>query len=250
MTGRLTQNDFVRYGRQIMHPNLGENGQLKLKNSHVVVAGIGGLGTPACLYLAAAGIGHMTLIDCDRVQLSNLNRQILFFEDEIGEKKPFVALQKLQKFNSSIEFTPLFRDIKKDNVKDIIDGADVVIDAMDNLKTRFILNEACVDLGVPFIHGGVFGLFGEITTIIPGETPCFACIMPKIPRRKKTFPVFGVTPALVAALQVTEAIKLLAGFGHLLKGKMLYINGEKMDFALANLIKNPDCIICGRERKN
>lgn len=243
----LTKNDLIRYSRQILYTGLGEEGQKKLKKSHVVVAGLGGLGTPACIYLVCAGIGHITLVDSDRVELSDLNRQILYCEEDIGEKKPFSAAQKLAKLNSSVDITALFRRITEDNVKDIVKGSHVVIDALDNLETRFMLNKACVVEGIPLIHGGVYGLFGEITTIIPWETPCLACILPEVRRRRDPFPVFGVTPALVAILQVTETIKLLAGFGYLLTGRMLYINGDTMDFTFNNLVKNPNCKVCGKE---
>jgi molybdopterin/thiamine biosynthesis adenylyltransferase len=241
----LTNNDLARYERQILYTDFGVEGQKKLKRSHVVVAGLGGLGCSASLYLTCAGIGHVTLIDCDRVELSNLNRQILHYEEDIGEGKPFSAAQKLAKLNSLIEVTPVFNEITEHNAREIIKGANLVIDGMDNIKTRFILNKACVAEGIPFVHGGVNGLFGEVTTIIPGRTPCLACIFPEVPQKKGVFPVFGVTPALIAILQVTEAIKLLAGFGSLLTGKMLYFNGETMDFTFTNLVKNQNCEICG-----
>ena len=241
----LTKNDLTRYGRQILYMDFGDEGQKKLKQSHVVVAGLGGLGCSASLYLTCAGIGHITLIDCDRVELSNLNRQILHYEEDIGEGKPFSAAQKLAKLNSSIEITPVFKKITECNARGLIEGANLVIDGMDNIETRFILNKACVAEGIPFIHGGVHGLFGEVTTIIPGRTPCLACIFPEIPHRKVSFPVFGVTPALIAILQVTEAIKLLAGFGSLLTGKMLYFNGDTMDFTFHNLVRNRNCKVCG-----
>ena len=241
----LTKNDLVRYQRQILYPDLGEKGQGKLKQSHVVVAGLGGLGCAASLYLTCAGVGHVTLIDCDRVELSNLNRQVLHYEEDIGDKKPFSAAQKLSKLNSSIEVTPVFRKITAQNARKVIKGANLVIDGMDNFKTRFIVNKACVAEGIPFIHGGVHGLFGEVTTILPGRTPCLACIFPEFPHGKLELPVFGVTPALIAILQVTEAIKLLAGFGTLLTGKMLYFNGDTMDFTVCNLTKNRNCRVCG-----
>ena len=244
----LTANDLARYERQILYPDLGEKGQEKLKQSHVVVAGLGGLGCAASLYLTCAGVGHVTLIDCDRVELSNLNRQILHYEEDIGEKKPFSAAQKLAELNTSIEVSPVFRKITAQNARKIIKGANLVIDGMDNFKTRFIVNKACVAEGIPFIHGGVHGLFGEVTTILPGRTPCLACIFPEFPHGKLELPVFGVTPALIAILQVTEAIKLLAGFGTLLTGKMLYFNGDTMDFTLCKLTKNQNCSVCGTEK--
>jgi len=184
-------------------------------------------------------------VDCDRVELSNLNLQILPWEEDIWEKKPFSAARKLAKLNPSIKITPLFERITEDNVRDIIGGANVVIDGMDNFETRSVLNSACVTEKIPFIHGGIYGLFGEVTTIIPGKTPCFSCIFPAAPEKKGAFPVFGVTPALIAILQVTEVIKLLANLGNLLTNKMLYINGERMEFSIANLTKRPECKVCG-----
>jgi molybdopterin/thiamine biosynthesis adenylyltransferase len=188
------------------------------------------------------------LIDCDRVELSNLSRQVLHYEEDIGDKKPFSAAEKLAKLNSSIEITPVFKEITEHNAREIIKGANLVIDGMDNFKTRFILNKACVAEGIAFIHGGVHGLFGEVTTILPGKTPCLACIFPEVPQRSSTFPVFGVAPALIAILQVTEAIKVLAGFGSLLTGKMLYFSGDTMEFTFRNLVKNQNCKVCGTKQ--
>jgi len=241
----LTENDLARYERQILYASFGKKGQEKLKQSHVVVAGLGGLGCVASLYLTCSGIGHVTVIDCDRVELSNLNRQVLHYEEDIGVGKPFSVARKLAQLNSSIEVTPVFKKITERNAREIVRGANLVVDAMDNFKARFILNKACVAEGIPFIHGGIHGLFGEITTIIPGQTPCLACIFPEVSYRKGPLPVFGVTPALIAILQVTEAIKLLAGFGSLLTGRMLFFNGETMDFTFCNLAKKPDCNVCG-----
>lgn len=241
----LTKSDLIRYGRQISYPGFGEAGQKKLKGSRVVVAGLGGLGSPATIYLAYAGVGHITLVDCDFVELSNLNRQILYCEEDVGEKKAFLAARKLTKLNPSIEATPLFVRLTRENARNIIKGANVVLDGMDNFETRFILNSACVAEGIPFIHAGVQGLLGEITTIIPGKTPCFACIFPKVTQKQETFPVFGVTPAFMATLQVTETIKFLTGLGSLLSGKMLYFDGASMKFILVDLIKRHGCKVCG-----
>jgi molybdopterin/thiamine biosynthesis adenylyltransferase len=244
----LTKDDLTRYKRQILYTDFGEKGQERLRQSHVVVAGLGGLGCSASLYLTCAGVGHVTLIDCDRVELSNLNRQVLHYEEDIGEGKPFSAAQKLAKLNSSIKVTPVFEKITEHNGREIIKGANLVIDGMDNFKTRFILNKACVAEGIPFIHGGVQGFFGEVTTMLPGKTPCLACIFPEVPERGSIFPVFGVTPALIAILQVTEAIKLLAGFGSLLTGRMLYFNGETMEFTMRDLAKDQHCRVCGTKK--
>ena len=242
---KLTKNDLIRYQRQISYPGFGEEGQNKLKRSHVVVAGIGGLGSPASIYLACAGIGRITIADCDYVELSNLNRQILYWDEDIGEKKVFSAVRKLAKLNPSIEIKPVHGKITEDNVKGIIEGADAVIDGMDNIETRFIINAACVSEGIPFIHGAVHGLTGEITTIIPGETACLACIFPEVPEKVAEPRVFGVTPALIASIQVMETIKLLAGIVGLLTNKMLYVSGETMEFTHVNISKRSDCRVCG-----
>jgi molybdopterin/thiamine biosynthesis adenylyltransferase len=241
----LTKDDLTRYERQILYTDFGEKGQERLKQSHVVVAGLGGLGCSASLYLTCSGVGHITMIDCDHVDLSNLNRQILHYEEDIGEEKTFSAARKLAKLNSSIKLTPVFKRITERNARELIRGSNLVIDGMDNFETRFILNRACIAEGIPFIHGGVYGLFGELTTIIPGSTPCLACIFPEVPQVKGTMPVFGVTPAVIATLQVTEAIKFLTGFGSLLTGKMLYFNGDTMDFTSRDLARNQTCRVCG-----
>jgi len=246
-SSHLTEEDLVRYSRQILFAAFGEEGQRKLRQAHILIAGVGGLGSPVAIYLACAGIGKLTLVDSDAVELSNLNRQILHGEEDIGEKKVISAARKLNKLNSTVEINPVAVRITPEGMPGLLDGVDLVIDCLDNMETRFILNQGCVQAGMPFIHGGIDGMIGEITTIIPGQTPCFACIFPQGVEGKKPFPVFGCTPALIASLQVMEAIKLLSGFGELLAGKMLYINGEAMEWSTAPLQKNRECEICGGE---
>jgi molybdopterin/thiamine biosynthesis adenylyltransferase len=246
----LSDDDLIRYGRQIIYPGFGEIGQDKLKASHVLVAGVGGLGCAASMYLTYAGVGHIAIVDDDSVELSNLNRQILHWEGDIGKKKPVSAASKLRRINSGIKITSICKKLTEDNVDEIIKGSDVVIDGLDNFKTRFVLNAACVRQRVPFIHAGVNGLLGQITTIIPGKTPCLACIYSTPPVAEETIPVFGATPAVMASLQVMEAIKLIAGFGEMLEGRMLYFNGESMEFACEDLVKNPKCSVCGSGSRN
>jgi adenylyltransferase/sulfurtransferase len=243
----LTENDLKRYSRQIIFPDFGTEGQKKLKNSHIVVAGIGGLGSLSSTYLACAGIGHITIIDNDFVEISNLNRQVLHWDENVGEKKVLSARKKLSKLNPTIEIAPVFEKITEDNVTDLIKGAQVVVDGMDNFKTRFVLNTGCVKEKIPFIHGGINGLFGEITTIIPDKTPCLACIYPKIADTEIPFPVFGATPSLIASIQVLETIKLIAGIGDLLTGKMLYIDATTMEFNFIEVKRSINCKVCGQE---
>lgn len=241
----LDEQDLIRYERQILYPNLGRKGQERLKDSHVIVVGLGGLGSPASIYIACAGVGRITIVDSDQVELSNLNRQILHFEEDIGTKKTESAENKLQRLNPSVRVTPIFERITSDNALEIIGDSDIVVDAMDNFEGRFIVNAACVAKGIPMIHGGIHGLIGAITTIIPGETPCLACIFPLFTQQRGKIPVFGVTPGVLATLQATEVIKYLAGFGELLTSKMLYVNVETMEFNTINLVRQLECQVCG-----
>jgi len=241
----LTPYDLQRYDRQIMWPSFGQEGQRKLKASHVVVAGVGGLGSTACMLLAAAGVGRLTIIDFDRVELSNLNRQLLHWDKDIGVPKVQSALEKLSELNPTIQIVPLQQKITRDNVMDLIDGADLVVDAMDNMATRFLLNEACIKRGIPFVHGGIYGLMGQVMTIIPKRGPCLRCLFPQEVEGPRPFPVFATAPALVASLEVTEAIKVLAGFGEPLVGKLLRINGETMEIFAVQIERKPDCPVCG-----
>jgi molybdopterin/thiamine biosynthesis adenylyltransferase len=244
-TSPLTEEDRIRYDRQILYPAFGEEGQRKLRQAHVLIAGVGGLGSPVAIYLACAGVGKLTVVDSDAVELSNLNRQILHWEEDIGEKKVISAARKLKQLNSTVEMNARAMRITAENFPGLLEGVDLVMDCMDNMATRFILNEGCVKAGIPLIHGGIYGMMGEITTIIPGQTPCFECIFPRDVEGKSPFPVFGFTPALIASLQVMEAIKLLAGFGELLAGKMLYVRGEETIFMTVDLQKNEACRVCG-----
>ena len=240
----LTSQDLERYQRQILYDGFGEEAQRKLKQSHVVVAGAGGLGCPAATYLTCAGIGHITLVDNEVIETSNLNRQILHWDENIGEKKAASAASKLARLNSSITIVPIVAKITDTNAKHLIRDADVVVDATDSFDARCVLNRACVYAGIPLVHGGVWGLCGQVTTILPGRTPCFSCIYPDRPEEHQLTPVFGVTPGLIAVIQATEVIKIVAGFGRLLAGQMLYMNECTMDFYFRELKWNPGCKVC------
>jgi len=245
----LTRQDLERYDRQIRYEGFGEQGQRRLKASHVVVAGAGGIGCPASMYLACAGVGRITVIDHQSVELSNLNRQVLHWEEDIGRPKSVSAAAKLRNLNPSTAISPVTAEITAANAGDLVRGASAVLDAMDNFETRAVLNRATVAKGIPFIHGGVWGLCGQVTTIIPGKTPCLACLYPEKPAEKSPFPVFGVAPAMVAIIQAIEAIKIIAGFGRLLAGQMLYFNQATMDFSFREVIRRPGCPVCGQAVK-
>jgi adenylyltransferase/sulfurtransferase len=245
----LSQKELDRYYRQIIFAEFGERRQEKLKNSHVLIAGIGGLGSLSSIYLARAGVGHITIVDNDHVELSDLNRQILYQDENIGERKVDSAHRRLLGMNPYIEVTPIFAKIQKDNVSDILQGAQVVVDGLDNFETRFLLNSICVKENIPFIYGGIDGFNGAITTIIPGKTPCLACLFKRIPKEEKNFlPVFGFIPGFIASLQSMETIKLLANVGIPLAGKLLLFDGKTGEFLLSNVNKDNDCSVCGKQK--
>lgn len=240
----LSKTELERYNRQMLLPNWGKDGQKRLKSAKVIVAGAGGLGCPASLYLAAAGVGKLTIIDKERFELSNLNRQILGWQSDIGCFKAEVVAEKLIALNPEIKVHPLVIEITEENIGELVQDADIIVDAMDNWKTRFIINAECVKRKIPFIHAGIFGLYGQMMTIIPGKSPCLRCLLPETPKEVSKFPVLGVTPAVFASLQVMEAIKLIVGFGETLIRKMLLFDGESMSFTVINVERNPECSIC------
>ena len=240
----LSRAELERYGRQMMLPDWGEKGQKRLKSAKVVVAGSGGLGCPASLYLAAAGVGELVIVDKDAFELSNLNRQILGWQRDVGRAKAEAAAEKLRALNPEIAVIPLVVEITEDTIQDLILDAAVVVDAMDNWRTRFVINKACVETNVPFVHAGVFGLFGQIMTIIPGKGPCLRCLLPETPKETAKFPVPGTTPALFATLQVMEALKLIVGFGEPLTGRMLFFDGGSMSFTMVTVERRPECPVC------
>ena len=237
----LSQDEIVRYQRQLLIPDFGVEGQSKLKEAHALIVGVGGLGCSSSLFLTAAGVGHITIVDFDSVELSDLNRQILYSQDDIGERKVAVASRRLKKLNSSVEINPVFSEIKADNVLKIISGAQVVLDGTDNLATRLVLNSACVKLKIPYIVGGVSRLRGVVTTIIPGTTPCMACFQAE---GLSGLGVLGVIPAIIANIQALEALKLLEGHKPALAGRLLLFNGDDMKFRNYEIRRSETCPIC------
>jgi molybdopterin/thiamine biosynthesis adenylyltransferase len=240
----LTPSERERYDRQIMIREIGEEGQEKLKRSRAVIAGAGGLASPISIYLAAAGIGMIRLIDDDQVTLSNLNRQILHWEEDIGRKKIESARTKLRNLNRAVEIETVAETITEGNVSQFVDGCDVIVDAMDNLPTRYILNRCAIEKKVPFFHGAVTGFEGRAMTILPGKTACLRC-MYRGPVPQEKFPVIGVAPAVIGSIQATEVIKYLVGIGKLLTNRLLIYDGLKVAFSEFRVSKNPNCDHCG-----
>ena len=241
----LTTNELGRYDRQIMIKGFGEEGQEKLKRAKVIIAGGGGLGSPSSIYLAAAGVGMIRIVDHDRVELSNLNRQVLHWDKDIGRSKVTSATEKLKKLNPEVEIEAMEETITEDNVSQLMAGFDVVVDAMDNLPTRYLLNKAALEKGIPFFHGAVYGFEGRAMTIIPGKTACLECVYHGATTPGGKFPVIGVAPAIIGCIQATEVIKYIVGVGELLTNRLLIYDGLNLRFTELKVKKDPNCEHCG-----
>jgi molybdopterin-synthase adenylyltransferase len=239
----LTSEELDRYGRQIMIPQVGEKGQEKLKQAKVFVAGAGGLGSPVSIYLTAAGVGHIRLVDHDQVDLTNLNRQVAHWTADVGRKKVESAQEKLSKLNPNVTVETLSVTISEGNASELTAGFDLIVDAMDNLPTRYLLNKMAIEHGVPFFHGAVNGFQGRAMTVIPGKTACLRCLY-RGPVPETKFPVIGVAPAVIACIQATEVIKYLVGIGDLLANRLLAYDGLSMKFTEFKVQRNPECEHC------
>lgn len=244
-----------RYARQTILPEIGEAGQAKIASSSVLIVGAGGLGSPAALYLAAAGIGHISIADGDEVRLHNLNRQILYNDSDIGMPKADKAKSNLGKFNRGVDVSPIGR-IDGSNVSDILSDRkyDLVIDATDNFETRYILNEACADKGLVLIYGSVLGWKGQVSVFDAKKGPCYQCIYPEPPSEDDSptcyrSGVIGVAPGIVGVLQATEAIKLIVMGQSSMIGRLLLVDLLSLDFRLVEISKDPRCKICGGEKR-
>lgn len=240
----LTTTERDRYQRQIMMGGFGEMGQEKLKQAKVFIAGAGGLGSPVAIYLAVAGVGQIRIVDRDVVELSNLNRQILHWDKDIARGKAESAGEKLQQMNSDIKIEVIAESITEDNILKLVGDCQLIVDAMDNFPTRYLLNKAALKREVPLFHGSVYGLDGMVSTIIPGETACFRCMFPE-PPPAATFPVVGVTPGIIGCIQATEVIKHIVGIGELLKNRLLVWDGLSTKFRELTVNKDPHCRDCG-----
>ncbi len=241
----LTKDELERYDRQIMMRGFGEEGQEKLKRARIIIAGAGGLGSPIAIYLAAAGVGVIRIIDHDRVELSNLNRQVLHWDKDIGKRKVDSSAEKLKKLNQGVEIEALAETITEANVSQLVAGFDLIVDAMDNLPTRYLLNKAAIDKNIPFFHGAVYGFEGRAMTIIPGKSACLSCVYRGAIPPKEKFPVIGVTPAVVGCIQATEVIKYIVGIGELLTNRLLVYDGLNLKFTEFRVKKDPNCEHCG-----
>ncbi|MDR1194256.1 MAG: HesA/MoeB/ThiF family protein [Peptococcaceae bacterium] len=248
----FTSERTKRYSRQIVLPEVGPLGQLKLANASALIAGMGGLGCPAAYYLCAAGVGKIGVIDGDAVDLTNLHRQILHSVNDIGSPKVDSAKEKLNALNPECTVVPRGERLTASNVMEIISGYDIVLDCTDNFATRFLINDACVIAGKPLFYGAVLKFFGQAITILPGKGPCYRCIFNEPPPVGITptcvqAGIMGVVPGIIGLIQATEALKYLLGMDDLLTGKLLTFDALTMELKKTDLRKNPKCPVCGSD---
>jgi len=244
----LAQEELLRYNRQILIPEVGEEGQRRLKAASVFVAGIGGLGSISSYYLAAAGIGSLKIVDKDKVDYSNLNRQIIHWTSDIGAPKPVSGSRKLRSLNPHCSIEAVQTEITVENCAELVGSCSIIVDAMDNMKTRRILNAVSVVKGIPYVYGGVHQLDGLACTFIPGKTPCLECVFPEHGDESAAAPapILGPVPGLIACIQSIETIKIILGLDGLLTGRLLCFSGYDMNFREFKVTRDPECPVCGK----
>jgi molybdopterin/thiamine biosynthesis adenylyltransferase/rhodanese-related sulfurtransferase/molybdopterin converting factor small subunit len=252
----LDERGRERYSRHMLIPEVGEDGQLKLLSSRVLLVGAGGLGSPAAFYLAAAGVGTVGIVDDDVVDRSNLQRQILHTDARVGTPKAASARDTLLALNPDIEVGVHETRLRRDNVEEIFSGYDVVIDGTDNFQTRYLVNDACLKLGLPNVHGSIFRFEGQVSVFWPGQPdtpgPCYRCLYPELPPPELApscaeAGVLGVLPGVVGALEAAEAIKILLGRGEPLVGRLLHYDALSAGFRTLRVERDPNCRYCGDE---
>src|SRR6266849_5514021 len=246
----LTPEQRNRYGRHILLPEVGVEGQAKLLDSKVLLLGAGGLGSPAALYLAAAGVGTLGIVDMDVVDASNLQRQILHNVDRIGERKVDSAKKTLTQLNPDVDVVTYDVRLGADNVLDIIDGYDVIVDGTDNFPTRYLLNDASLLKRIPVVHGSIFRFEGQVTVFKPYNGPCYRCLLPEPPPPElapscSEAGVIGVLPGIVGSIQALEAIKLILDLGEPLRGRLLAYDALEETFRNFKVRRDPNCPACG-----
>ncbi|MFB6291171.1 MAG: ThiF family adenylyltransferase [Candidatus Bipolaricaulia bacterium] len=231
-----------RYARQL--ELLGESGQTSLKKSSAAIVGLGGLGSPAATYLSMAGLGKLVLVDHDEVETSNLNRQFLHWDEDLTRRKSISAREKLSRLNSETVIETFEGKLNRANWKNLPE-VDLLVGSVDNFETRYLINECAVERQIPYIHGAVEGFQGQLTTIIPGETPCLQCIFPDNPPGKTGIPILGTTAGIIGTMMANEAIKYLIGQGCLVTGKLLLVDLSSNKFESISIERNSDCQTCG-----
>lgn len=248
-SNELSAKELDRFSRQVMLEEIGYNGQLKLKNAKICVVGVGGLGNPITSRLAAMGVGILRIVDRDVIELSNLHRQTMFDESDVGQVKVEIAAKKLQKLNPDCKIEALAISVNDYTALEVVEGCDVVIDALDSVNARYALNKACVKFGIPFVTGAAVGVSGQVFTILPKESACYYCMFPEL--NEDTMPtcsIEGVHPSIlsiVGGIEVSEAVKIIIGKKPSLSQRILHIDLENLDFTSTRTFRAEECPICG-----
>ena len=249
----LSEKELDRYSRQIMLEEIGYQGQLKLKQAKVCVVGVGGLGNPITIRLAAMGVGKIRIVDRDVIELSNLHRQTMFNEGDIGQVKVETAAKKLRKLNSDIVIEELPVSVNDYTALDIVDGCDVVIDALDSVNARYSLNKACIEKKIPFVTGAAVGVTGQLFTILPNESACYHCLFPALDEDSMpTCSIEGVHPSIlsiIGGIEVSEAVKIITGKEPSLRDKVLHVDLENLIFNFTKISRVQECSVCGSGKK-
>jgi molybdopterin/thiamine biosynthesis adenylyltransferase len=247
----LDPTQLDRYSRHIIMDDVGPEGQKDLLDANVLVLGAGGLGAPIIQYLAAAGVGTLGIADDDEVELSNLQRQVIHGDDDVGRKKVDSAAEFVTNLNPDVTVEKHDLRVTADNIEELIDGYDFVVDGTDNFQTRYLVNDACTLAGIPFSHGSIFKFEGQVTTFAGGDdSPCYRCMFPEAPPEGMvpncaTAGVLGVLPGTVGCIQATETVKAIMGKGNLLDGRMVFYDALEMEFDTVEITKKEDCPVCG-----
>ena len=248
---KLSEQQLERYSRNILLKEVGPSGQKKILDARVLIVGAGGLGSPAALYLAAAGVGTIGIVDSDVVELNNLQRQIIHFTKDVGKDKTISATEKIEAINTDVKAIAIKKRLKAENIAELIAGYDFVIDGSDNFPTKFLVNDACYFQEKPFSHAGILRFFGQTMTYVPGEA-CYRCIFnsPPPPGAVPTCQeagILGAVAGILGAIQAAEALKFILGVGELLTNKLLVMDAYCMDFRTIDIQRDPKCPLCGNE---
>ncbi len=235
--------DRERFRRQL--PIIGEKGQEALRDASATIVGLGGLGSPAATYLALAGFGRLILVDRDRVAKSNFNRQFLHSDEDLHREKTESAREFLEKLNPGMALETIEARLSSQKIGDLPE-TDLILGAVDNFQTRYLLNEYALEEGIPYIHGAIEGLGGQLTTVIPGRTPCLACIFPERPSEKQSLPVLGTAAGVIGVLMANEAIKYVTEKGELVEGNLLLLDLSRNELETVAVQRDPHCPVCGQ----
>lgn len=251
MKRSLSDEELDTYSRQIVLRDIGYDGQIKIRNARVCVVGIGGLGSSVATRLAGMGVGVLRIVDRDVVERANIHRQSIFGVRSLGMPKVEAAENRLREINPDVEVEALPLSVNETNAKRVVEGVDVVLDGLDSIKSRKHINRACVDLKIPYVFGAAIEMFGNVSTIVPGETPCLNCLFPREAGTLATCATVGVHPSLVsviASLEVCEAVRIITGAESVLRGKLLFVDLRDMSFDTVTVKRSESCAVCGQSK--